>query len=244
VNAIEIRRREPMLAPAAAIRPRDAATLILLLREGSEIRVLMGRRSDRHVFMPGAVVFPGGRVERGDARAPAADDLHPEVDARLRLSAPANAAQPRALALAAIRETFEETGLLIGRRSSTSPSGAAERTSVNWSAFLAHGVIATLAPLRLVARAITPPGSVRRYDTRFFAAYADCVAAEVAAPQDELTNVSWLAFAEARQAALPQITRMVLDGLAARLAADPDLAPDGPVPFYALRRGRHWTGAL
>src|SRR5688572_13694594 len=67
-------------------RPKDAATLIVLRRDPDFIRVLMGRRSNAHVFMPGAVVFPGGRVDRSDRHGPALDELHPAVEAKLSLA--------------------------------------------------------------------------------------------------------------------------------------------------------------
>ena len=60
------------------IRPRDAATLILLDRKGDEVLVLMGRRHAGHAFMPGKFVFPGGRTDPADSRIPVATALHPE----------------------------------------------------------------------------------------------------------------------------------------------------------------------
>src|SRR5208337_5017481 len=91
-----------------ALRPRDAATLILVERsERDAARVLMGKRHAGHKFMPGKFVFPGGRVEPEDRRMCAAGALDPNVEeklnARVRRPSPRFA---RALALAAIRETF------------------------------------------------------------------------------------------------------------------------------------------
>ena len=102
--------------PGRALRPRDAATLILVERsERGTARVLMGKRHAGHRFMPGKFVFPGGRVEPEDRRMAAAGALDPAVEeklnARVRRPSPGFA---RALALAAIRETFEETGLAVG----------------------------------------------------------------------------------------------------------------------------------
>src|SRR5271170_8366073 len=96
-----------------AVRPRDAATLIVLRRDGPKPRVLMGRRHGGHDFMPDKWVFPGGRIDPSDFRAPVASELRPNVAARLNKTAPPKRA--RALALAAIRETFEECGLLLGK---------------------------------------------------------------------------------------------------------------------------------
>src|SRR5262249_17268293 len=98
-------------------RWRDAATLILIDRTEAVPKVLMGRRHAGHKFLPGRFVFPGGRVERADGRMPVATPLHAAVEARLLKQVPRpTAAKARAFAMAAVRETFEETGLLIGRR--------------------------------------------------------------------------------------------------------------------------------
>src|ERR1700683_3055796 len=85
-------------------RPRAAPTLIIVRRDGPAPRLLMGRRAGGHDFMPGKWVFPGGRIDRSDFRAPFATDLRPEVLARLTKTGPAR--RMRALALSAIRETF------------------------------------------------------------------------------------------------------------------------------------------
>src|ERR1700712_5690046 len=98
--------------PHPTIRPRDAASLILVRRDPDAIPVRMGERSPSHAFLPGHFVFPGGRVEPGDGRLSLATDLRPEV--RAKVAAGTSPAKARALALAAIRETFEETGLLVG----------------------------------------------------------------------------------------------------------------------------------
>src|SRR5438105_2198542 len=101
------------------VKPRDAATLIIINRAETEPRVLMGRRHGGHNFMPGKWVFPGGRIDRCDFQAPYASDLRPEVAARLQKTAPP--ARARALAMAAVRETFEEVGLLLARPAPVRP---------------------------------------------------------------------------------------------------------------------------
>ena len=98
---------------AKLVRPRDAATLIIVRRDAKKPRLLMGRRHGGHDFMPDKWVFPGGRIDRSDFRAPYATDLRPEVAARLAKTAPVHRA--RALALTAVRETFEEAGLLLAK---------------------------------------------------------------------------------------------------------------------------------
>ena len=83
-----------------AVRPRDAATLIIVRSDLKTPKVLMGKRAAGHKFMPNKFVFPGGRVDAGDNRIRPPHDLHPEVMRRLRAGCSENKA--RALALAAL----------------------------------------------------------------------------------------------------------------------------------------------
>jgi 8-oxo-dGTP pyrophosphatase MutT (NUDIX family) len=213
------------------VRPRDAATLILIDRTSTPPKVLLGRRHAGHKFMPDKFVFPGGRVEPGDKLVPVASDLHADAAARLmRAVQRPSAAKARALALAAIRETFEETGLLIGRKR---PEGPAPGT--HGSVFAKAGVEPDLAPLHFIARAITPPGRTRRFDTRFFAADAQSIAHRVdgvIGPDAELVELTWLAIEDAKKLDMPAITHVVLEELAARIASGFDHAR--LVPFYRM----------
>lgn len=213
-------------------RPRDAATLILLDRNGSDLLVLMGRRHAKHAFMPGKFVFPGGRTDPNDGRVPVAAGLHAMEEARIVGNSPrVTATRARAIALSAIRETCEEAGLLIGRQDRF------VATKPGWQAFADHDVRPSLEGLRLVARAITPPGRVRRFDTRFLAAWKSEVAMSLpdGPPTDELEELVWLPIAEAKQLDLPRITSTILNDLEQRIATDPELRPGGPVPFYRMR---------
>ena len=193
------RRRQP--------KPKDAATLVLI-RNGRE--VMLGQRAKGHVFMPDKWVFPGGRVDRGDARAKAASELTAETEALLRrgkVSRP-----PRAFALAATRETCEETGLRVG-----GPEGP------------------DLAKLSFIARAITPPNRSRRFDARFFMAdAAEVLCDDCPVAGEELLHTEWFPFQEAEKLDLPSITRFVLKEAQARL----DGAPIDPPFLYAVRGQR------
>jgi 8-oxo-dGTP pyrophosphatase MutT (NUDIX family) len=217
------------------LRPRDAATLILLDRRNDDFLVLMGRRHARHAFMPGKFVFPGGRTDPADSRIAVAEDLHPaEAESLGKRLSRASASRSRAIALSAIRETYEEAGLLIGRK------GAFATAKPGWQGFVEHGVQPSLAPLRFVARAITPPGRVRRFDTRFLACWQSDVAVVLpeGGPTDELEEIVWLPIAEAKLADIPTITKAILGELEQRLTDDPLLRPGGPVPFYRMVRNR------
>jgi 8-oxo-dGTP pyrophosphatase MutT (NUDIX family) len=228
---------EPEYHPG--IRPRDAASLILVRRDGEAPRILMGRRHAGHRFMPGMVVFPGGRVDRADYMicADHGGSFAPATRVMLlqALRGRASERRARAIALAAIRETFEETGILVGR--ATDPD-MAPPTPEGWRAFFERGVVPDVGPLHLVARAITPPGFVRRFDTRFFLVEARAIAGSGAPPSDELEAPSWLSFAEARRCELPSITRMILDIAESRLDALGNGQVAGPAPFFRMRHGQ------
>ncbi|MGU3494248.1 NUDIX hydrolase [Xanthobacteraceae bacterium A53D] len=218
------------------VRPKDAASLILLDRSRKVPRVLMGLRHPDHRFMPNVFVFPGGRVEAADRSMPVFGTL--DTDSERRLLSGVQRPSPvraRALAAAAIRETFEETGLLLG----TTDAGAPEVPGPDWQAFAEHGVYPNLESLTFVMRAITPPGRTKRFDTRFFAADVTDVAARVegvAGPHAELVELRWMTLAETAKQNLPSITRVVLEEIGARLEAGLSRRP--PVPFYSMRHGR------
>jgi len=227
----EVDRLEAKALGPGPLRPRDAGTLILLDRRGKEFLVLMGRRHMRHAFMPGKFVFPGGRTDPSDSRVAVASGLQPHEEAKLTAgTGRVSLARARAIALSAIRETYEEAGLLIGEK------GPFVAGKAEWQAFAEHGVRPSLGGLRMVARAITPPGRVRRFDTRFLAAFRDDVAVELAegGPTGELEELVWLPIADAKAIDLPSITRTILDELEKRLAGDPTLAPGPPTPFYRM----------
>lgn len=215
-------------------KPRDAATLILVDRAGKTPKVLMGKRHPALKFMPGKFVFPGGRLDPADRKMCCAGALDSVIEQKLlaRVQRP-SVSRGRALALAAIRETFEETGLAIGTKDYGAPEEAPEGV---WAEFAAHGVFPTLDSLHFVARAITPPRRPKRFDTRFFSADATAVAHKiegVVGPDSELVELVWVPVAETDQLDLPAITRVVLQDLESRVAAGFDHRL--PVPFYYER---------
>jgi 8-oxo-dGTP pyrophosphatase MutT (NUDIX family) len=214
------------------LRPKDAATLVLVSRDKDGPRILMGQRHGNMAFMANKYVFPGGRVDPGDQRIAAGGNLRPHVEARLTKNV--SVARARGIALAAIRETFEEAGVLVGERAANLPRTRAPA----WKNFFTHGVAPRLDQLEYIARAITPPNRTRRFDARFFMADASAIAHQIdAADNGELLTPCWLTLPEARALDLPTITRTVVDEIEARLGDGPDGAR--PVPFYHVRRGQN-----
>ena len=220
----------PRIAGRAAVRPRNAATLILVRRAGKHPEILMGRRARGHDFMPGKWVFPGGRVDRGDFTAPSATDLHPDVETKLQLTAPRRPTLPRALAMAAIRETWEEVGLMLARAAPTRPAAGP------WREFVEAGALPDLSALHFIARAITPPMIGKRFDARFFMADASSLVSQDRAPGcGELDEIAWIPIAETHTFDLPNVTRFVVKELQDRMAD-----PSRPVLSLSARYGaRH-----
>ena len=232
-------QNQPARNPVTRIRPRDAASLLLVDRSGPDLRILMGKRHMRHVFMPGKFVFPGGRTEASDGRAWAAAELEDADRNKLLdgMGSQSNLQRCRGLALAAIRETYEETGILLGRRlSDVSPI-----THSGWEEFAARNIGPDLSLLRYFARATTPPGGSRRFDTRFFLAFRDAVGdalPEPTGPSQELEELRWIPFAEATRLDIPEITRLIIGEAQALLAVNPSLAPGNAVVQYRMKYGR------
>lgn len=201
--------------------PRDAATLILYRLDDDSPRILMGCRSEGHDFMPNKYVFPGGRVDEEDADAPSLTELSEEQDRVLRLK---SLRPPRAFPLAAIREMFEETGLIVGKPSRPPPGQPA-----SWSDYYAQGVAPCLQPFTLIGRAITPPMRHKRFDARFFMADAREALIDDRKPVDgaELNDLRWFTLKEAAELDLPNVTRFVVSEIEARL-----IAKQQQRPFY------------
>jgi 8-oxo-dGTP pyrophosphatase MutT (NUDIX family) len=225
--------------------------MLVIDRTGQTPKVLIGRRHHGHKFMPGKYVFPGGRVERADRRIGTATALDKRVEARLMKEVRyPSSEKSRGFPLAAIREVFEETGLVLGTKVGQHPlrpllrkrervKGPEQTPIDQWAKFVASGVAPDLAPVHFIARAITPPGRPRRFDTRFFAIDANAIVTRiegVVGPDTELVELVWLPIEEGLKLDMPGITMAVLEELKIRTAAG--FTHDLPVPFYRMQRGK------
>ncbi len=206
--------------PRPDVPIRHAATILLIRRDASgRAAVLMGQRGEAAAFMPSKFVFPGGAVDAADAAIPLAGGLNAACAARL-----ADPPGAQALAVAAIRELWEETGLALA-----TPGEWAGTVPEDWQGFAQLGLRPDARALRFVFRAITPPGRPRRFDARFFLADADAVIGDpddFSRACDELSHLHWVPLDEARALNLPFITEVVL----AEVAALVDTAQGGPLP--------------
>jgi 8-oxo-dGTP pyrophosphatase MutT (NUDIX family) len=169
----------PTRARTTAVRPRDAASLILLRGAGASLEVLVGRRPLAARFMPGVYVFPGGAIDPPDRRSwmveTETESLAPKLTRAAR---------------AALRETWEEVGVLIGRPAEPIPNLGTPAEGAIEQAYRRRGLAAAMDLLTYVGRAITPSHSSRRFNTRFFLADGESVFGEPLA-STELEDVRW-----------------------------------------------------
>ncbi len=200
------------------IRPRDAASLVLVHDGASEPRILMGRRHSRMAFVPDAFVFPGGKLDPDDEK----------VTPATRLATPGFGAKTQALAVAAIRETFEETGLLLA-----APGDVGADVGDAWSYFRARGIAPRLDALACLARAITPALSPIRFHARFFTAAASTVEGTLAG-SGELEDLDWYPLSDALKLPVIDVTEFVLNEIGRRAAGEARMH----IPLFCYRNDR------
>ncbi|MFA5891297.1 MAG: NUDIX hydrolase [Actinomycetota bacterium] len=175
----------PVEPPGEPAVPRDSATVIVVRDGASGLEVFMLERHLRSDFAGGAYVFPGGTLDVGDSSPELAAHTDGWSSAAAREMGEADEDRARALVLCAIRETFEEAGILLAHDGQGRPVRLDPAEADRWRAYRRAlqagevdpaegarraGVRFAADALRFWARWITPTMSPRRYDTRFFVA--------------------------------------------------------------------------
>lgn len=218
------------------------AATVLLLREADDadgLQVLMTKRAPGLSFMAGLWVFPGGRMEPSDLAPELADraDQAAIADTGSRMldraqARPIDAITARGLMVAACRETFEESGVLLARPRDGSPTRDASRSArvmARRSAaaadpaefariLLDEDLLLDLGRLVYWAHWITPTFETRRFDTRFFALQVPADQ-EASVDHGELTHHAWVGESDVRthvasgEMQLAPPTRMTLEDL-------------------------------
>ena len=212
-----------------APRPRIASTIVLTHGPKDNTRILMGQRSSKHDFMPSVYVFPGGRVDRGDSYVDYAGDLSPRTETIM--EAAFSPRKARAVVLASVRETYEETSLLLGEPGVTTRN----INHPSWDAFRQAGLKPTLDGIEVFGRAITPPHRHKRFDAWFFIKQLDTPNLPEIADSAELLNVGWFTFDEIWKLELQRATEMMLKVLQQYLAYD---RPPAHIFYSYAKRGK------
>lgn len=207
------------------VRPRHAASLVLSRKRGGVTQVLMGRRPARAVF-PAAWVFPGGRLDKNDARIAPGTPLSAHTLHLLCSRGGCSPSMAQGLATAAIRETFEETGLLLAA------SGHTGSEDGIWAEFARQGLAPAHDQLEFLGRAITPASAPVRFHARFFLANGDRLTGDLKS-NGELLDLGWYPVAHAQTLPAVDVTKFVLGELAIR----GDRA-SSETPFFRYRRNK------
>lgn len=213
------------------VTPRDAASLVPLRTRGGALEVLMGRRPPKSKFIPDAFVFPGGKLDPHDFDVQPSRPMAPEVEEVVRATKRCTPARARALANAVIRETFEETGLMLAK-----PGSQTGDIDKAWTPFTSKGLAPDHSPLHCLARAITPPNSPMRFHARFFATL-DAEWKGTLTPTTELLDVAWRPIREAQQLPIIDVTEWVLQAAEAQImkGSTRDLGSQHQIPLLSYQ---------
>ena len=177
--------------------------------------------------MPGVFVFPGGAVSSGDGRVSPATELDPTYATLMGIRQ--SQSRARALAMAAIRETWEETGLVVGVAGQLKGSRAP-----SWEAIRSLNQVPDLQHLGYVGRAITPSFSKIRFHARFFAVDACYLSGELQG-DGELVEVGWWNVAALNDLPMRGVTRFMLDRAVALVRGEVE---ERPTPIFRWRGSR------
>jgi 8-oxo-dGTP pyrophosphatase MutT (NUDIX family) len=203
------------------VRPVDAASL-LIVRHGSDgAEVLMGRRPQNARFAPGVFVFPGGKIEREDFSVGSVGELEKSIIDKVAVAGSRRKAQ--GFAKAAVREAYEETGLLL-----VEPGEVGDVGNPSWLAIKRQGLAPALKHMDYVGRAITYAGSPVRFHARFFLVNAEHVSGEVRG-NGELEDIEWHPIGQALALPIFDVTEFILSELGRQLRT---YSPRKPVLSY------------
>ena len=189
-----------------APRPRLASTIVLYRGTKDNPQILMGQRARAHDFMPSVYVFPGGRVDRADSFAPHTGQMLPTTQ-RI-LSKYYSDARARAIVLAAIRETFEETGLCLTQKTDRPIKNI---NHPSWDALRQQSLLADMSDIEIFGRAVTPPYRHKRFDTWFLLRHVDETTLKgQMVDSAELLNLGWYDLDAIKSLKTARATEMML----------------------------------
>ena len=209
------------------VKPKDSASLIVLKNNTGKLQVLMGRRGRKAVFS-NVYVFAGGKVEATDSLPNPASELKNTLSERISTSPQ----KSTSFAMAAVRETFEETGLFLG-----APGDIGETHNESWNQLRALGLAPNLAKLEYVGHAITPASKAFRFNARFFYAWESDMTGELGG-SGELADLAFLDIEKALELPLVDVTQFMLEEIMRR--KENGFATPRTYPFFGYRKDRQY----
>ena len=220
------------------VKPRNAASLVLLKNTAKSTKVLLGKRSDKTRFMPGAWVFPGGVLDKNDFKTHKYTQLKQKIVSRLAVSNNINTAN--ALALAAVRETAEETGLFLGqyRRNIIYKNNMEHDNGIK--TMQNNNLVPDLTKLSYLGRAITPTFSPIRFHARFFLSDAKYLKGEIRTTK-ELVEIDWIPLKKALKLPMADVTEFMIEEL---ISFNGDISKINKMldnrPMFTWKMGKQW----
>ncbi len=218
--------------PRSPARPRDAASLVLIRCGPTGPQVLLGRRNAALAFMPGYFVFPGGRIGPEDRQDSGFVEEIPlpivGIDKRS-----SNLMKP--LARAALRETYEETGLMVAQALPKSSRKPEPKRQGIWRNYSVSGLAPAFGSLQLCARAITPTDEPRRFDTRFFVADGNLTHGTLRG-SGELEDLGWYHLSDLTDLPMVDVSQLVLREAWLRISSAPRTQP--AITLFSWQRGK------
>ena len=219
-------------------RPRNAASLVLLKKSNKEVKVLLGKRSDKTRFMSGAWVFPGGVLDKNDYKISESTKLNNNIIKKLVVSN--NIKTANALAIASIRETVEETGLILGRKARIVSHINDDDENNGITIMSKRNLIPDLAKLSYLGRAITPTFSPIRFHARFFMADAKDLIGKIKTTS-ELVEIKWIPLKTATKLPMADVTEFMINEL---LEYNGDISNIKRMlknrPMFTWKMGKQW----
>ncbi|MEC8562116.1 MAG: hypothetical protein VXY22_05970 [Pseudomonadota bacterium] len=199
-----------MKKPVKVIRPIDAASLVVYKEKKGRVQVLMGRRGNSAKFQPGYYVFPGGVKERWDNSTNFINHLDKKSIKDMGVSN--NQSKAHALAMTAIREAYEEVGLVFGIQTYKTQ----KIFNKNWRFFHENNIYPDLGALEYLGRAITPHYLPIRYHARFFSiAFEHHFCTEEV--DGELEDIQWVDLSDPYKIKMMGVQKMILEILKTRI---------------------------
>ena len=218
-------------------RPRNAASLILLKDNLKKIKVLLGKRSNKARFMPNAWVFPGGVIDKRDFLKNNIVSLDPKIIRKLAVAN--NASIANALAVTSIRETAEETGLLLGK-TSNKPSLQNPDITNGLQILASRGLSPDLSKIHYLGRAITPTFSPIRFHARFFVSDAKYLKGSIKTT-NELVEIDWIPIEKATKLPMADVTEFMIRELLSFKAKISTLKRHiTDRPMFTWKNGKQW----
>ncbi len=191
------------------VHPKDASSLIILRNSRKSIEVLMGRRPLSSRFMPGIYVFPGGALDKTDYYVYKNVSLNKSINIR-KLKA-RNTNHMNALAKTAIRETYEETGLMLAEKGKMNIDKN-KIINTGWLEFFDKGLYPAVNKLLYLGRAVTPSVYKVRFHARFFVAVENDFIGTLKTSK-ELEKLIWIKLEEVKNIKCADVTEFMINEL-------------------------------